>query len=466
MERGKAGDKRPAARKTLSRRDFLKIGGAGLAGATLLGTAGCDGGGGQQGGGPARIIFAFGPDESGTLLELVDRFNREREGEIQVEYRRMSRVTDEIFDELVSDFSTGVVPPIDVIGGDVIWASEFATNGWIEDITRRMYTDYSPRVPNAFLQAPITSCSFQNKFWGVPWFTDAGLLYYRQDLLEDNGFDAPPATWDGLKEMANKITQDAGTRYGFVFQGDNYEGGVVNALEYIWNAGGDVLTGSITVNDPGKIFNVTPNHVLINNPGSIRGLEIERSMIEDGVAPEDVASFREQQSLDAFNAGDAVFLRGWPAMYEIFGQEGEVNQDQVGITALPVAEEGLKSYSCLGGWNMHINRESQNVNAAWEFIKFATAPEQQKVRVMEGSFMPTLRELYNDQEIVDQVPVIERGGEIVEKSSRSRPVTPFYSDISTRLASAFNANLRGERSPEETVQTLHRELQTIIERNS
>jgi multiple sugar transport system substrate-binding protein len=54
----------------------------------------------------------------------------------------------------------------------------------------------------------------------------------------------------------------------------------------------------------------------------------------------------------------------------------------------------------------------------------------------------------------------------VEKNSRSRPVTPFYSDISTRLASAFNANLRGERSPEETVQTLHRELQTIIERNS
>jgi multiple sugar transport system substrate-binding protein len=466
VERGRAGDKRlAAARKSLSRRDFLRIGGAGLAGATLLGTAGCDGGGGQQGGGPARIIFAVGPDPSGTLLELVGRFNREREGEIQVEYQRMSPVTDEYFDELVSDFSTGAVPPIDVIGGDIIWASELATNGWIEDITRRMYTDYSPRVPDAFLQAPITSCSFQNKFWGVPWFADAGLLYYRQDLLEDNGFDAPPATWDGLKEMANKITQDAGTRHGFVFQGDNYEGGVVNALEYIWNAGGDVLTGNITVNDPNKIFNVTPNHVLINNPGSIRGLEIERSMIDDGVAPEDVASFREQQSLDSFNAGDAVFLRGWHAHYEIFGLEGEINQDQVGIAALPVAEEGLKSYSCLGGWNMHINRESQNVDAAWEFIKFATAPEQQKFRVLEGSFMPTLRELYNDQEIVDQVPVIERGGEVL-KNSRSRPVTPFYSDISTRLAGAFNANLRGERSPEETVQALHRELQTIIERNS
>lgn len=161
--------------KPFSRRDFLRMGGAGLAGATLLGAAGC--GGSQQGDGPTNIIFSFGPDDSGTLQELVDRFNREHEGEIRVEYRKTSRITDEYFDELVSDFGAGATPPIDVIGGDVIWASEFADNGWISDLTRRMYTDYSPRVPDAFLDAPITSCSFENKFWGVPWFTDAGLLY-------------------------------------------------------------------------------------------------------------------------------------------------------------------------------------------------------------------------------------------------------------------------------------------------
>ena len=466
MRRGRARSNRlSVAGKTLSRRDFLKLGGAGLAGAALLGTAGCGGGGGGQGAGPAQIIFSFGPDESGTLQELVERFNREHEGEIRVEYREASRITDEYFRQLASDFGAGASPPIDVIGGDVIWASEFARNGWIEDVTRRAYTDYQPRVPDAFLDAPIASCSYQNKFWGLPWFTDAGLLYYRRDLLEESGFDAPPTTWDGLKEMANRITQDAGTRYGFVFQGANYEGGVTNGLEYIWNAGGDVLTGNITVNDPDKIFNIAPNQILIDNPNAIRGLQIERSMIEDGVAPEEVADFREDESLDAFNAGDAVFLRGWPFMYQIFGQEGQVNQDQVGIAPLPVAEEGMQSYSCLGGWNMYVNASSQDVDAAWTFVKYATAPEQQKFRALEGSFLPTLRELYEDQEILNEVPVIERGGDIIENNARSRPVTPFYSDISTRLASAFNANLRGETSPEETAQRLQRELTTIVQRN-
>jgi multiple sugar transport system substrate-binding protein len=448
------------AAKTLSRRDFLRVGGAGLAGATLLGTAGC--GGGQQGDGPANVIFSFGPDESGTLQELVDRFNREHEGEIKVEYRETSRITDEYFDELVSDFGAGATPPVDVIGGDVIWASEFANNGWIEDLTRRMYTDYSPRVPDAFLQAPITSCSFENKFWGVPWFTDTGLLYYRRDLLEDAGFSEPPATWDELKEMASKIAQDADIRHGLVFQGADYEGGVANGLEFIWNAGGNVLTGNISVNDPDKPVVVTPNIIEIDSDKSARGLQIERSMVEDGVSPETVADFREDESLDLFNAGDAVFLRGWPFMYQIFDQKGQVDQDQVSIAQLPVAEKGMPSYSCLGGWNMYINSESPNVDAAWTFVKYATAPEQQKFRAREGAFLPTLTSLYEDQEIVGEVPVITRGGNVIERNARSRPITPYYSDISARLARTFNASLRGEVSPDEAVGNLQAELENIV----
>ncbi|MDP8926375.1 MAG: ABC transporter substrate-binding protein, partial [Actinomycetota bacterium] len=425
------------------------------------------GGGGQQGGGPAKIIFSFGPDETGTLQEIVDRFNQQNEGEIEVEYRQMSRITDEYFDELSSEFGSGSVPPIDVIGGDVIWAPEFAANGWIEDLSRRMYADYSPRVPDAFLSAAMTSVSFRNDLWGVPWFTDVGLLYYRRDLLEDSGFTGPPKTWDGLKEMANKVTQDAGTQYGFVFQGDAYEGGVVNGCEYIWSANGEIMRGNISVIDPDRQTGLSASNIVeIDSDQAVRGLSIERSMIEDGVAPQEVASWRERESLEAFNAGDAVFLRGWPYMYQIFAQEGKVSQDQVGIAELPVAEEGMQSWSCLGGWNMYINSASQNKDAAWEFIKFATSPEIQKFRAIEGSFLPTLNELYNDQEIQEAVPVADLGGDIVRNNARTRPISPFYSDISHRLASRFNSTLKGDISPEEAVSRLQNELENIVRRQS
>ena len=69
-------------------------------------------------------------------------------------------------------------------------------------------------------------------------------MYRRQDLLEEAGFPEPPQTWDELKKQARAVQEAAGTRYGFVFQGADYEGGVVNALEYIWTSSGDVLDGN------------------------------------------------------------------------------------------------------------------------------------------------------------------------------------------------------------------------------
>ena len=245
---GEAADK-TVARRRYSRRDFLKMGGAGLAGAALLGTAGCGGGSGDS----SSIVFTYGAtgsEDQRTVKELVDRFNQNNENGITVEFQKASEVTDEYFRNLVSDFRAGG-GDADVIAGDVVWAAEFAQEGWIEDLSRRMYSDYSPQVPDAFLPAPLSTVSYQNKLWGVPWFTDAGLLYYRQDLLDEAGLGQPPTTWDGLKDIADQVKQQSGTKYGLVFQGAEYEGGVVNGAEFIWNAGGNILTGNISTSQSG-----------------------------------------------------------------------------------------------------------------------------------------------------------------------------------------------------------------------
>lgn len=450
----------------MNRRDFVKLGGTSLAGAALLGggTLGC-GGGSEPQNGVVNITFSFGPDDSGTLEELVESFNREFEGEIQVEYRQFSRLTDEYFDEIAGELARGL-GDVDVIGGDVVWTAEFAENGWIEDITTRMYRDYPLTVPDVFLDAAITSCSYNNRLWGTPWFTDAGLLYYRSDLLEEAGFSEPPQTWEELSEMATQIQDDSDIRFGFVFQGDDYEGGVVNGCEYIWNAGGQLLTGTTAVPSTGTPPSLSPNVVTINNPNAVRGLGIERSLVTGGAAPEEVASYREEDCSDAFLAGDAVFMRGWPFMYALAGEEGsEVETGQIGVAPLPTDDVEGRSFSCLGGWNMLVNSASENQDAAWEFIKYATAPERQRTRALEGSFLPTLMELYEDSEVSEGVPVIGLGGEIIENNTRTRPVTPFYSEISATLAETFNENLRGEVESEEAVENLQSELEDIIDRN-
>jgi multiple sugar transport system substrate-binding protein len=424
----------------MTRRTFLKLGGAGMAGAALLGASGC-GGGGSEGSG--NVVFAMGVDTSGTLQDLVDKFNQQNKGNFQVTYREMPADTGQFFDQLRTELQAGA-SEIDVIGGDVIWPAQFAANGWILDVSDRFPESERQR----FLPAPVDSLIYQDAIYGVPWFTDAGMLYYRSDLLEQAGFSEPPATWEELKEMALKTAQDTGTQDGLVFQGAEYEGGTVNGLEYIWTHGGDVLSG---------------DQVIIDSPESVAGLETERSLVADGVAPQAVSTYKEQETDPAFLGGRSVFARNWPYMYALAEdpETSKIKPDQIGIAPLP-AGEGGQSFSGLGGWNMMINANSEKQDQAWEFVKFMTGEEGQRQRALAATLLPTRKSLYEDQEILDKVPVIRLGKEAIQ-STKSRPVSPYYSDMSLKMAEQFSASLKGDVSPEQAVQSLQSELQQIIE---
>jgi len=292
---------------------------------------------------------------------------------------------------------------------------------------------------------------YEDGIFGVPWYTDAGLLYYRKDLLEKAGFSGPPKTWDELKEQAQKVMQDQGTKVGFVFQGAEYEGGTVNGLEFINSHGGQVLDP----NDASK--------VVIDSPESVAGLETEYSMVTDGVTPQAVGTYTEPESEAPFLGGDAVFLRNWPYVYSMAGTEGFIKPDLIDMAPLP-AGDGGESHSSIGGWNFFINAfaEQEAQDAAWEFVQYMTAPEQQKAYALGGSYLPTLTALYDDAEIKEKVPVVRLGGEALKKTV-PRPVSPVYSDMSLKMAEEFNAALGGDTEPQQAISTLQKELQSIAD---
>ena len=276
------------------------------------------------------------------------------------------------------------------------------------------------------------------------------MFYYRTDLLERSGFSQPPKTWGEMKVMALKVRQDQGTRYGFVFQGSQDEGGVVDALEHVWNAGGDVLDG---------------NEVIINSPEAAEGLTLRRSMIVDGVAPQASGDYTTQESQVVFTNGDAVFMRNWPFVYGLLSdpETSAVRPEQVDIASLPVAEEGDQSFSGLGGWNFMVNASSEEkLDQIWTFIEYMSAPEQQRTFALESARLPTLRSLYEDEEVLNKLPVARLGREALD-NARPRPVSPYYSDMSLAMAEQFNATLKGEVPVERSLENLQQELQNIVD---
>ena len=433
--------------RMMDRRDFLRLGGAGLAGAALLGSgtlAGCGGGGGESFSG--EVVFANGREASGALKDLIARFNKENKDDITVKWRVMPSQSEAYFDQLRTEFQAQSTE-ITMMSADVIWPPQFAANGYIADLSDR----FTEEMRQDFLQGPVEANTYEGKVWGVPWFTDAGMLYYRKDLLEKSGFTGPPATWDELKEQALKVKQDQGTKFGFVFQGANYEGGTVNGLEYINSHGGQAL-------DPNDASKVT-----IDSPESAAGLATEHSMVEEVVAPQAVSTYAEPETEAPFLGGDAVFCRNWPYMYALAGTENFISRDVIDIAPLPAGEQG-KSVSGLGGWNFAINAfvDQEAQDAAWKFIEFMSAPEQQREFSVKGTYLPTLQSLYDDPEVKEAVPTVRLAPQALA-NAEPRPVSPYYSDMSLKMAEQFNSALKGDTSPEQAVKTLQGELQSIVE---
>jgi len=413
-------------------------------------------------GGATEIVFASGSDDTGTVQRLVDAFNESNRGAIHVTWRQMGRESDAHRRQLVKELSSRA-GGIDLIASDVIWTAEFAKNRSVEDLTRRFYRAYNR---DSFLAPALGSATYRLRIWGVPWYTDAGLLFYRKDKLAQSGFAAPPATWEELARMARKVMQDTGIRHGFVFQGAEYEGGTVNAAEYIWSAGGELMTGRLTVTGAVLPGVTETDSVLVGSDAAARGLDIARKLVAEKVSPAAVASFREREALDAFVAGDAIFLRSWPYVYGALRQAG-FTPDQFGVAPLPAASAGGRSASCLGGWNLMINASSSKSerDAAWKLIRYLTAPAQQKRQAREAGLLPILLDLYEDPDLVKEVPVIGLGKQVLTSRLHARPISPFYSEMSARIARAFNQTLKGELTGAEAAQILDKELRAIVRRN-
>jgi multiple sugar transport system substrate-binding protein len=427
----------------LSRRNFLRLGGVELAGVALLGALAC--GGGEN---PGTVVLSYWegiPEE--TQYKLIKQFNKQNKGEFQITLREMPQDYGEYFEKLKTEFQAGG-GKTDVITGDTIWTAEFAANGWLADVSER----FPESERSQFVDGAIRSLTYEGKVYGVPHTLDAGMLYYRKDLLEKSGFSEAPTTWEELKEAARKVVRDQGTKYGFVFQGADYEGGVCNGLEFIWTHGGEVLDP----NDASK--------VIIDSPASVDALTTERSMVSDGVAPQGVANYTESESDTPFMLhGDAVFCRNWPYMYTLAADpESKVDPEQVGVSPLPVGDRQRQSASCLGGDVMLINASSESKKEAWKFVQFFNAEENQKTWALEMGDLPTRKALYDDREVLKELPMITQAKEAL-LNVRPRPVSGHYSEMSRAMALQFNNALRGAISPEEAIETLQGNLQQIIE---
>jgi ABC-type glycerol-3-phosphate transport system substrate-binding protein len=187
-------------------------------------------------------------------------------------------------------------------------------------------------------------------------------------------------------------------------------------------------------------------------------------MITDTVSPQVVVTYAELESWVEFNQGRSVFCRNWPNFYySVGGPDSPLKRHQVEVAPIPAAVVGGQSAGCFGGFNLFINAASDAAHrdAAWQFIRFMTSAKTQKRRAINNVLLPTRQALYQDPDILQQVPIIPRAKAVLEKA-RARPAHPRYSEMSTAMAKQFNRCLKGQVSPDQAAKTLQAGLSNIV----
>ncbi|MDQ5897129.1 MAG: trehalose/maltose transport system substrate-binding protein [Pseudomonadota bacterium] len=338
---------------------------------------------------------------------------------------------------------------LDVINVDVVWP------GMIKDHLIDL-KPYSKGAEKEHFPSIVANNTADGRLIAMPWFTDAGLLYYRKDLLEKHGEKAP-TTWEELAATAKKI-QDAERRagnadmQGFVFQAKAYEGLTCDAVEWLWSHGG----GNI-VDDKGQIT--------VNNPKAAKALNTAASWIGT-IAPTGVLNYGEEDARGVFQNGNAVFMRNWPYAWSLGNGKDSKIAGKIGVSALPKGGADGKNAATLGGWQLAVSKYSKNPKEAADLVMYMTSKEIQKERAIKGSYNPTIPSLYQDKEVLAAAPFF---GDLynVFTSAVPRPATATglkYNEVSAAFWNATHDVLSGKEKAETSLGKLEGKLKQIKRR--
>lgn len=373
-----------------------------------------------------NVTWCIGKDTTGSFKTAITQFNAANP-QAKAKLVELPEEADQQRTQLIQRLQAKS-PECDVLGIDVIWTAEFASQGWLQDV--------SPLIEQRkaeFIPSTVETANFEGKYWAVPYNSNAGFLYYRKDVVPQ-----APTTWEDVYTQAQ---QDK----GIVYQGRPYEGLTVNFLELLYSAGGKVLS------DDGK----TP---AIDSPEARSVLDFMAKGIADGAAPKAVTTYNEDASRRAFEAGQATFMRNWPYAYAL-GNQSPI-KGKFGIANFP-GFEGKPGAGVLGGYNLAISAYSKNVPGAQAFINYLTAPPFQKTIAIEASLPPTVASVYDDPAVKKALPFAEQLRQAISQA-QPRPVSPVYPQISEAIYKNVSAALSGRTSSDDAVKKMSDDINKAL----
>ncbi|HEY8598107.1 MAG TPA: ABC transporter substrate-binding protein, partial [Thermomicrobiales bacterium] len=355
-------------------------------------------------GGTTTIVWFAGRDTTGYTPKQVEAFNNANKN-IRIDYQEQGATTTDLHDKFVT-VGSAKDPSADIVSADVPFVPEFAAAGWTMSLDEAL-----PAADRAgFFKGTIDGATYNGKLYAFPWYNNGPGLYYRKDLFDGKGLQAPK-TYDELLNAA-KTLQSADLA-GFAMQLPQNEGGIINWMEYLWGYGGDLVDDKLQV-------------VVDKGTAGVDSMQkIVDFLYKDKIIPEAALQFKlGADVINLFRSGKAAMIRLWfSSVGELYKPDSALKPEQWAIVPLPSKDGAKPGPGCLGTWNLAVSQFSKKQKEAIETIRILTNQENQKQRMLGSGNLAARPAVFDDAEIQAKFPWAKSAQASLD-TLKPRPVTP------------------------------------------
>ena len=376
--------------------------------------------------------------EGEVVAELIPEFERLHPG-IRVELQQIPWSA--AHEKLLTAFAGRVTPDIAQLGSS--WVPELVALGALEPIDSFAGKSQSVRAPDYFTGIWGGNV-VGGRTWGVPWYADTRLLFYRSDLLRQAGFAQVPDNWtDWLKAM-RAIKQRAAPRdYAIFLPINEYEPLLALALQ-----------------QPEPLLRNDGRYGNFQSPSFVRASEFYLDMFRQGLAPR-ATNTQISNIHDEFAKGHFAFIITGPWNIGEFKRRMPADRQDDWMTA-PLPGPSGPGLSITGGSSLGLFARSQHKAAAWKLVEYLSRPEVQ-VRFFElTGDLPPRRSAWNAPLLATD-PYAKAFRDQLERTE-APPAVPEWERIGQQMRIVSERAVAGQISPAQFRKTLDADTNAMLEK--
>lgn len=374
-------------------------------------------------------VWAMGA-EGEKLPELTKEFEAANPG-VKVEVTAIP--WDAAHDKFTTAITANKTPDVAMVG--TTWMGEFAGMDALDATPGEIDT-------SVFFEGAQKTTEVAGTSYGIPWYVETRLIYYRTDLAEKAGVTTPPTDWDGLKSMAKAMQDKAGAKWGIGLQAGG-TGSWQSIMPFAWSAGADLTK------DDGKAYN-------FDSPEVLKAAEYYQSFFTDGIA--DKAAPATPTTEPDFASGKVPMFISGPWMMSAVEKAGggEAFKEKYDVFQIPADK---MSSSFVGGSNLVVFKNSKNRDSSWKLVQWLADPKVQVDWYGISTDLPSVKSAWQDPALTADTKLAVFGKQL--ETAQAPPSFPTWEQVVTSFDSEMEKVTKTGADPAAALKTVQQQAESI-----